>query len=54
MVRIDYTIYRLAIANQKLSGDWKKLQSQAGVSDEDMKHFLSYAAQFMGNAGNFK
>jgi hypothetical protein len=32
-------------------GDWKKLQSQAGISDEDLKQFLSYIAQFLGNTG---
>ncbi|KAK0335944.1 hypothetical protein LTR91_023132 [Friedmanniomyces endolithicus] len=35
-------------------GDWKKLASRAGLSDEDLKHFLSYAAQFLGNTGNYK
>lgn len=35
-------------------GDWKDLQSKAGISDEDLDHFLSYAAQFLGNTGNYK
>ncbi|KAK1077238.1 hypothetical protein LTR48_008848, partial [Friedmanniomyces endolithicus] len=35
-------------------GDWKKLASRAGLSDEDLNHFLSYAAQFLGNTGNYK
>lgn len=35
-------------------GDWKKLQSQASLTDEELKHFLSYSAQFLGNTGNFK
>jgi dipeptidyl-peptidase III len=30
------------------------LASKAGLSDDDLKHFLSYAAQFLGNTGNFK
>ncbi|KAK3056253.1 hypothetical protein LTR09_002760 [Extremus antarcticus] len=36
------------------NGDWKKLRSDAGISDEEMTHFLNYAAQFLGNTGNFK
>ncbi|KAK4506981.1 hypothetical protein PRZ48_000715 [Zasmidium cellare] len=48
-------IYDFILALHKsCNGDWKKLQSQAGVSDEDLKHFLSYAAQFIGNTGNYK
>lgn len=35
-------------------GDWKALQSKAGVSDEDLGHFFHYAAQFLGNNGNYK
>lgn len=31
-----------------------KLGSTAGLSDEDVKHFLNYAAMFLGNTGNFK
>lgn len=36
------------------NGDWKALQKQANVPDDDMRHFLDYAAQFLGNLGNFK
>ena len=36
------------------SGDWKSLGSKAGLTEEDTTHFLSYAAQFLGNAGNYK
>ncbi|KAK5634443.1 hypothetical protein RRF57_010157 [Xylaria bambusicola] len=35
-------------------GDWKSLQSTAGISDVDLDHFFSYAAQFLGNNGNYK
>ncbi|KAI4155273.1 MAG: hypothetical protein LQ340_001106, partial [Diploschistes diacapsis] len=35
-------------------GDWKKLQEQTRVSSEDVDHFLSYAAQFLGNLGELK
>ncbi|KAI0508389.1 peptidase family M49 [Xylaria bambusicola] len=35
-------------------GDWKSLQSKAGISDVDLDHFFSYAAQFLGNSGNYK
>lgn len=37
-----------------MTGEWKKLAAKAGVSSEELKHFLSYAAQFLGNAGNYK
>ncbi|EMD00837.1 hypothetical protein BAUCODRAFT_62079 [Baudoinia panamericana UAMH 10762] len=36
------------------AGDWKKLASEAGLSDDDLKHFMSYSAQFLGNTGNYK
>ncbi|KAF2145372.1 uncharacterized protein K452DRAFT_264346 [Aplosporella prunicola CBS 121167] len=35
-------------------GDWKKVQKDAGLSDDELKAFLEYSAQFLGNAGNFK
>ncbi|KAI1367364.1 peptidase family M49 [Xylaria arbuscula] len=35
-------------------GDWKGLQSKAAISDEDLDHFFNYAAQFLGNNGNYK
>ena len=48
-------IYDLIIAlHAGCSGDWKKLGQEAGVSEEDVNHFLDYAAQFLGNGGNYK
>lgn len=38
----------------KFDGDWSKVQNDAGLSEGDFKHFLDYAAQFLGNAGNYK
>ncbi|KAI1382241.1 peptidase family M49 [Hypoxylon crocopeplum] len=35
-------------------GDWKALQAKAGISDEELDQFLQYAAQFLGNLGNYK
>lgn len=35
-------------------GDWAKLGKEAGVSDTELKAFLDYAAQFLGNSGNYK
>ena len=35
-------------------GDWQALQRQAGVSGEELKAFLEYAGQFLGNCGNYK
>lgn len=39
---------------EKCSGDWKKLRQDTEVSDQGLRHFLEYAAQFLGNAGNYK
>ncbi|EON61407.1 dipeptidyl-peptidase III [Coniosporium apollinis CBS 100218] len=48
-------IYDFIIALHKhCDGDWKKLQEEAGMGDEELRHFLRYAAQFLGNAGNYK
>ncbi|QDS74412.1 hypothetical protein FKW77_005831 [Venturia effusa] len=35
-------------------GDWKAVQEKAGLSDDELKQFLNYAAQFLGNCGNYK
>lgn len=48
-------IYDFIIALHKSSGgDWKALAKRAGVSAEHLGHFLEYAAQFLGNSGNYK
>ncbi|TKX23832.1 dipeptidyl peptidase-like protein [Elsinoe australis] len=48
-------IYDFIIALHKAAnGDYKSLQKKADLSDEDLKHYLSYAAQFLGNGGNYK
>ena len=35
-------------------GEWSKLQKATSASDEDLRYFLEYAGQFLGNAGNYK
>ena len=35
-------------------GDWAVLQKNSSISDDDLKHFLEYAGQFLGNCGNYK
>lgn len=30
------------------------MQKKAGIRAEDLQHFLEYAAQFLGNCGNYK
>ncbi|KAL8839413.1 MAG: hypothetical protein Q9170_001752 [Blastenia crenularia] len=36
-------------------GDWEGLRkAAAGVDDQDLEDFLSYATQFLGNGGNYK
>lgn len=49
------SIYDFIIELYKASkGDWKAIEENAGVSSEDVQHFLEYAAQFLGNCGNYK
>lgn len=36
------------------NGEWNALARETGVSAEDMRFFLEYAAQFLGNCGNYK
>ncbi|KAI1322201.1 peptidase family M49 [Xylariaceae sp. FL0255] len=40
--------------HKSCGGDWKGLQTKAGISDQDLDHFFHYAAQFLGNSGNYK
>ncbi|KAL1983579.1 hypothetical protein VTN96DRAFT_10239 [Rasamsonia emersonii] len=48
-------IYDLIISLYKASnGDWEGLAKKTGVSAEDLRFFLEYAAQFLGNNGNYK
>ncbi|KAI2629742.1 putative dipeptidylpeptidase III [Hypoxylon sp. NC1633] len=48
-------IFDLILALYENSGgDWKALQAKAGISDEELDQFLQYAAQFLGNSGNYK
>ncbi len=35
-------------------GNWKELQQQSGVTNDELRWFLEYAAQFLGNGGNYK
>lgn len=36
------------------NGNWAKLQKETGVNDDHLNDFLNYAAQFLGNIGNYK
>jgi dipeptidyl-peptidase-3 len=48
-------IYDFIVGLHKhFNGDWKKVQKQSEIADEDLESFLGYAAQFLGNAGNYK
>ncbi|EQB50489.1 peptidase family M49 [Colletotrichum gloeosporioides Cg-14] len=48
-------IYNYIIALHKASGgDWNSLAKKAGVDEAQLTHFLEYAAQFLGNNGNYK
>ncbi|KAJ6164294.1 dipeptidyl peptidase 3 [Penicillium chermesinum] len=42
------SLYRAA------DGDWNGLAKKTQVSEEHLKFFLEYAAQFLGNCGNYK
>jgi len=49
------SIYDFIIALHKAcDGDWKALGQKAGVEPAAVTHFLEYATQFLGNAGNYK
>lgn len=49
------SIYDFIIALHKAAGgNWKGLAEKVGVNEADLDHFLHYAAQFLGNAGNYK
>ncbi|KAJ9142157.1 putative dipeptidylpeptidase III [Pleurostoma richardsiae] len=49
------SIYDFIIALHKsCGGDWKALAAKAAVEEDDLTSFLHYAAQFLGNSGNYK
>ncbi|KAK4099774.1 dipeptidyl-peptidase III [Parathielavia hyrcaniae] len=48
-------IYDFILALHKAAGgDWRALADKVGVDDQGLTAFLQYAAQFLGNAGNYK
>lgn len=48
-------IYDLIIAlYAACKGDWKALAEKTGASEDEVNSFLEYAAQFLGNCGNYK
>ncbi|KAM7188851.1 Peptidase family M49 domain containing protein [Rhypophila sp. PSN 637] len=48
-------IYDFIIVLHKASeGDWKALAEKTGVDEAGLSAFLQYAAQFLGNSGNYK
>ena len=48
-------IYDLIIAIHKgCNGDYKKLAADTGAGDDAVRQWLEYAAQFLGNCGNYK
>ncbi|MCJ1360044.1 MAG: hypothetical protein MMC33_010047 [Icmadophila ericetorum] len=48
-------IYDMIIGlHESCNGDWKQLEKETGVSEQDVKSFLEYSAQFLGNNGNYK
>ena len=48
-------IYDLIVAIHKgCNGDYKKLAADTGAGDDAVRQWLEYAAQFLGNCGNYK
>jgi dipeptidyl-peptidase-3 len=48
-------IYDFIIALHKHSkGDYAAIAKEAGLSQEEVDEYLNYAAQFLGNLGNYK
>ncbi|KAI9819888.1 MAG: hypothetical protein M1827_006458 [Pycnora praestabilis] len=39
---------------ERCKSDWETLRREAGISNSDLQGFLEYAAQFLGNCGNYK
>lgn len=47
-------VIRIIELYKSCNGDWKGLQEKAGITAEELQFFLEYAAQFLGNCGNYK
>ncbi|KAL4963206.1 dipeptidyl-peptidase III [Aspergillus stella-maris] len=48
-------IYDLILALHKAcDGKWPELAKKTNVSEENLRFFLEYSAQFLGNCGNYK
>ncbi|KPI44169.1 putative dipeptidyl peptidase 3 [Cyphellophora attinorum] len=48
-------IYDLIVAiHTACKGDYKKLAADTGAGDDAVRQWLEYAAQFLGNCGNYK
>lgn len=48
-------IYDFIISlSRACNGDWNTLAQKTQVSSENLRFFLEYAAQFLGNCGNYK
>ena len=48
-------IYDLIVAlYAACKGNWKTLAGKTGTSEDEVNGFLEYAAQFLGNCGNYK
>ncbi|KAJ5653465.1 hypothetical protein N7490_000468 [Penicillium lividum] len=48
-------IYDFIISlHQACNGDWNSLAQKTEASNEHLRFFLEYAAQFLGNCGNYK
>ncbi|KAL4879802.1 peptidase family M49-domain-containing protein [Aspergillus karnatakaensis] len=48
-------IYDLILSlHRACDGNWPELAQKTNVSDENLRFFLEYSAQFLGNCGNYK
>ncbi|KAL4783221.1 peptidase family M49-domain-containing protein [Aspergillus varians] len=48
-------IYDLILTlHRACDGNWPELARKTNVSDENLRFFLEYSAQFLGNCGNYK
>jgi dipeptidyl-peptidase III len=48
-------IYDMILSlHHSCGGEWAKLKEQAGLTDREIQLFLEYAAQFLGNNGNYR
>jgi dipeptidyl-peptidase-3 len=50
----EYIYDFIVTLHNQFKGDWDAIKLKSGLGDDDFKAFLGYAAQFLGNCGDYK